>query len=586
MQEQATLPVGTIVHGRYIVQKLLGKNDIGAVYVVADQFAAARTASRFALKEVLHLSKSGRDRFLAEAKVLKKLDHSALPRIYNVFREDKYARAFLLSEYIEGLNLELLRLQQRESVFSLSQVISLMAPIVEAIAYLHRQEPPIIHQNIKPSNIVVSSANRKAVLVNFGVFRRTLPDSLMAAIRLHPLGYAAPEQYSGEITTQTDIYGLGATFYTLLTDATPPDALFRMAHLGSDSDVDPLDPVNRVAPNPNRPTSASQTISRSVALHRMLLSGGEEEVVTSRSANRPLPPISSAVAEVLHRAVSLKRNARFATVEEFCEALRQASHTASGEPQSVAASGSMAVPKEEDTELSAKVATEQTPTPDVDLVAQQSLGTALADAREQLEASIPIELSQPLPTTPVPDTEVSASKPPPKNFRVLVPILLTLLMGIIVGTSLWSDEVYHGSGSAASTSALPKVTPHPSPTSTVVPTPSSTSPTNIAALYNGTIYDIATNVTTKMSLTGIQQTPITIGGNFTGLHRTGTFNGIIDPHPPKHIQFTVKDSAGHLILSFDGHMQSDGELSGSYCSVDQYVQCTGDYGLWSVAPAS
>ena len=167
---------------------------------------------------------------------------------------------------------------------------------------------------------------------------------------------------------------------------------------------------------------------------------------------------------------------------------------------------------------------------------------------------------------------------------VLLPILLSLLVGIIVGASLWSDEVYHGSGSATSNLALPhKAIPHSSPKSTVVPTPSSTSSAHIAALYHGTIYDIPANVTTKMSLTGIQQTQITIGGNFTGLHSTGTFNGIIDPS--KHLQFTVKDSAGHLMLSFDGDIQSDGELSGNYCNVDQNAQCTGEYGLWSVAPA-
>jgi hypothetical protein len=171
-----------------------------------------------------------------------------------------------------------------------------------------------------------------------------------------------------------------------------------------------------------------------------------------------------------------------------------------------------------------------------------------------------------------------------RNSRILVPLLLTLFISIIVGASLWSYEVYYGSHSATSTSALPKVTPHPSPTSTVVPTPSSTSPTNLAELYYGTIYDIPANDSTKMSLTGIQQTQITIGGNFTGLHKTGTFNGIIDPS--EHVQFTVKDSAGHLILSFDGHMQSDGELSGNYCDVDQDAQCTGEYGVWSVAPAS
>ena len=170
-----------------------------------------------------------------------------------------------------------------------------------------------------------------------------------------------------------------------------------------------------------------------------------------------------------------------------------------------------------------------------------------------------------------------------RKLTVLVSILLILLISIIVGMSLWSYEVYHGSHSATSTSALPKVTPHPSPTSTVVLTPS-TSPTNIAALYNGTIYDIVANSTTTMSLTDIQQTQIYISGNFTGLYSIGTFNGSIDSS--KHIQFTVKDSTGYVILSFDGHIQFDGELSGSYCSVDQDAQCTGEYGLWSVAPAS
>jgi hypothetical protein len=112
---------------------------------------------------------------------------------------------------------------------------------------------------------------------------------------------------------------------------------------------------------------------------------------------------------------------------------------------------------------------------------------------------------------------------------------------------------------------------------------SSPSSANIAEMYYGTIYDIAANISTKMSLTVIQQTQLIISGNFTGLRRTGTFTGIFDPS--KHLQFTVKDSAGRLILFFDGDMQSDGELSGNYCSVDQDARCTNDYGLWSVAPS-
>ncbi len=168
---------------------------------------------------------------------------------------------------------------------------------------------------------------------------------------------------------------------------------------------------------------------------------------------------------------------------------------------------------------------------------------------------------------------------------VLVPISLILLVAIIVGTSLASYEVYHASRSATSTSALQhNATSHSIPQSTRVSTPSSTSPGNLAKFYSGTIYDITTNITTKMSLTGIQQTQIYISGNFTGHHRTGTFNGTINPS--KHVQFTVKDSSGHLILSFDGIIQLDGDISGSYCSVDQNKQCTSEQGVWSIAPAS
>jgi len=106
---------------------------------------------------------------------------------------------------------------------------------------------------------------------------------------------------------------------------------------------------------------------------------------------------------------------------------------------------------------------------------------------------------------------------------------------------------------------------------------------SIAVTYNGIIYDLPANVTTEMSHTRIQQTQRSISGNFTGLHTNGTFNGVISP--AEHIRFLVKDTAGRLIFSFDGDMQSDGELSGNYCSVNQQAQCTGEYGLWSVAPA-
>src|SRR5438270_281214 len=92
--------------------------------------------------------------------------------------------------------------------------------------------------------------------------------------------YEAPEQYSEEPSTRTDIYGLGATFYTLLTGIIPLDALSRKIQLESKGS-DPLQPVNKVVPN-----------------------------------------ISLPVTESIHRAMSLSSNDRFSTIEQFAQALQ------------------------------------------------------------------------------------------------------------------------------------------------------------------------------------------------------------------------------------------------------------------------
>jgi len=86
-----------------------------------------------------------------------------------------------------------------------------------------------------------------------------------------------------------------------------------------------------------------------------------------------------------------------------------------------------------------------------------------------------------------------------------------------------------------------------------------------------------------MSLTAVQQRQENISGYFTGLEVSNSFKGSIDA--ARHIQFTVTDPARQRTLSFDGAMQDDGNLVGSYCSLGQQGQCVGEYGIWSVAPA-
>ena len=277
MQElQTALPIGSIVGGRYQVEKLLGKGGFGAVYLVRDLRVQQNL---FALKEVIDPHIQERKRFVFEADLLKRLDHPALPRVYHVFEDDKNERAYMLMDYVEGSNLEVLRREQPNKRFTVAQVLGIMAPIMNAVSYLHNQQPPIIHRDVKPANIVVPPSGNEEVLVDFGIAKEFDPDSTTTAVRHVSPGYAAPEQYGIGTNTRTDIYGLGATIYTLLTGVVPADSFFRTTNLGSGRN-DPLESIRKFAPN-----------------------------------------VPQHIADAIYRAMAVDMNDRFPTVQDFWQEL-------------------------------------------------------------------------------------------------------------------------------------------------------------------------------------------------------------------------------------------------------------------------
>jgi serine/threonine protein kinase len=278
LQEQTILPVGaTIPHpagDRYVIERLLGRGGFGAVYLVRDRHVKQRL---FALKEVIDPSRRDHERFIFEAEVLKRLNHRALPHVYQVFAYEKLKRVYMLMDYIEGQDLEVLLHEQPGKCFSLPLVLALMTPIVDALIYLHDQNPPIVHRDIKPANIIMQTKSGEAVLVDFGLAKEYVVDNTTNVIRHGSPGYAAPEQYGSGTNPRTDIYGLGATLYTLLTGTVPADAITRVT--GSKR-IDPLTPAYLVAPD-----------------------------------------VPWTVSMVIEQAMSISSEDRFATVEEFWQEL-------------------------------------------------------------------------------------------------------------------------------------------------------------------------------------------------------------------------------------------------------------------------
>ncbi|HEY5004036.1 MAG TPA: serine/threonine-protein kinase [Ktedonobacteraceae bacterium] len=300
MQEvQMTTPIGTQLQGRYVIEDLLGQGGFSAVYIVKDRKLGGK---RFAIKELKNQSRSERERFLFECEVLKRLQHPALPMVSHLFED--HNQTYMLMEYIDGFNLEKLRRQQAKERFTLSEVLALLAPVVDAVSYLHRQPIPVLHRDIKPANIV-QKENGKTVLVDFGIAKEYHPDTTTTAIRHCSAGYSAPEQYSGVGTDQrSDVYSLGATCYTLLTGTVPMDALQRTTTFVTKG-KDPLPALNEL-----------------------------------------VPVLSIPVTRVLERAMAISAERRYATVADFWQALNNAATlppmTEQVEEQEVAAQKTLA----------------------------------------------------------------------------------------------------------------------------------------------------------------------------------------------------------------------------------------------------
>ena len=217
------LPPGTeLSGGRYKIERSVAAGGMGAVYKAID----VRFSRPCAVKEMLDDFQNETDRgqalewFRREATLLLDLNHPCIPRVRDFFMEDD--RHYLVMDFIEGRTLgEVLEKEGNVAGVngargvSEARARSWAQQVCSVLSYLHRQSPPIIFRDLKPSNIMVTDKD-EVKLIDFGI-ARTFQQSSRSSTIIMTIGYAPPEQLHGSPEPRSDLYALGATLHRVLT---------------------------------------------------------------------------------------------------------------------------------------------------------------------------------------------------------------------------------------------------------------------------------------------------------------------------------------------------------------------------------
>ena len=308
LRQSRMLTPGTVLQSRYRIVRLLGQGGMGAVYEAMDE----RLDTTVALKETLFADERLRKQFEREAKLLAGMHHPALPRVSDHFAEGE--GQFLVMQFIPGDDLSQM-MARKQGPFPPDQVLTWGDQLLDALDYLHTQEPQIIHRDIKPQNLKLTGRGQ-IILLDFGLAKGQSGGvsivTTSASIYGYTPNYAPLEQIQGLGTdARSDIYALSATLYHLMTGVKPPDALTRAAALVN-AQPDPLVSASEVASSvgPEVANVLARAMSQNrdqryqtaAAMRGALKGTAEAETLVGRSeaATILLAPSAATLAELPH----------------------------------------------------------------------------------------------------------------------------------------------------------------------------------------------------------------------------------------------------------------------------------------------
>jgi serine/threonine protein kinase len=314
---------GTMIDGRYLLERELGRGGIGVVYFARDQQLMGKpVVVKILLEQVFETDADGwvKKKFRQEVEALARIDH---PGVVGILQTGEMPDGipYLVMQYIEGKNL---RSVMKAEGMNLAHVAQIVRQIGQALTSAH--DRGIYHRDLKPENIMLQALGEDeehVKLIDFGV--ATVKDSQVAANRpttmvAGTVGYMAPEQMIGKPSASSDIYALGVIAYEMVTGRRPfnPESPYQLLEMQRDGvRVKPADL------RPSLPKPAQAVILKALSFeqqerHARARDLGEElsRALLAEAEAGPLPRLTSTAINrnsVVNSVVTRRRDSQVAT---------------------------------------------------------------------------------------------------------------------------------------------------------------------------------------------------------------------------------------------------------------------------------
>jgi serine/threonine-protein kinase len=219
IDKKILIPKHTKIRDTYTVDSFLGDGAFGAVYKVRHKYLGLQAIKVFHPGSI---PKQQEPELFNEAFILSKLTHENIVRVYeaNVFELNKNRFCYIAMEFVQGGTLS--EYLEHETRIPIDLAVDIQKDICRGLAQLHKSNPPLVHRDVKPQNVMLSRTDKSitAKVSDFGLAKHVDPITRVTEAA-GTLAYLPPEGFWDYETSASDVFSAGIIFYIMLAGVPP-----------------------------------------------------------------------------------------------------------------------------------------------------------------------------------------------------------------------------------------------------------------------------------------------------------------------------------------------------------------------------